>query len=105
MTAQIIDLSTARLLRDLEALHGRNEALIGLARHQTSACRQAERQLEDLKSGLHGFVRRLDEHRRRCEGASRRLRRSVEALESGDVERMIEARDDLAHHMARRRRR
>lgn len=102
MPAQIIDLSTVRLLRQLETLRGRSEALQGLTRDQERACRQAGRDLAHLQAGLRGFIRRLDEHRGRCDRAARRLRRSVEALESGDVDRMIAARDDLARHMARR---
>lgn len=103
MPAQIIDFTSVRLLRRLEVLRGRNDALQDLARDQVLACREAEQRLGDLHHSLTTFVRRLDEHRTRCDRAARRLRRSVEALESGDVDRMIAARDDLRRHMARRR--
>ncbi|SOD96046.1 hypothetical protein [Caenispirillum bisanense] len=103
MPAQIIDFTSVRLLRRLDTLRGSNDALQALARDQVRACRQAEQRLGDLHHDLTTFVRRLDEHRTRCDHTARRLRRSVEALESGDVDRMIAARDDLRRHMAHRR--
>lgn len=105
MTAQIIDLSTARLLRNIEALDSRNTALQGLARRQVTACREAHSGLVHLSSGLRGFCDRLEEHRRRCEAAAVRLRRASEALHSDDIDHMIAVRDDLQAHMDRQRRR
>ncbi len=102
MPAEIIDLTTVRMRRGLETLHDRNDKLQALAQDQVSACRAAEAQLEQLQDHLRGFVSRLDHHRDRCLTAARRLRRSVEALESGDIDRMIAARDDLLRHMDRR---
>lgn len=102
MTAQIIDLTTARTLRDLEALHGRNRALLGLTRRQMQACRDAGDGLGRLTEDLRGFVRSLDKHRRRCEDASRRLRRAADAMESEDIGEMEAARDDLLAYIDRR---
>lgn len=103
MTARIIDFATARMLRDLNALHGRNAILLGLARRQMAACRQAGEGLDDISAGLKGFVETLEHHRRRCEDASSRLRRATDAMASEDLARMEEARDDLMAHMKQRR--
>ncbi|GAA0597950.1 hypothetical protein [Caenispirillum bisanense] len=102
MPGEIVDLTAVRLQRHLMTLHQRNDALQALAQGQVDACRAAEAQLQELQDNLRGFASRLDQHRHRCLGAARRLRRSVEALESGDIDRMIAARDDLLRHMDRR---
>lgn len=102
MPAEIIDLTAVRLHRGLVTLHQRNDALQALAQDQVQACRAAEARLQELQDNLRGFASRLDHHRHRCLHAAGRLRRSVEALESGDIDRMIAARDDLLRHMDRR---
>lgn len=99
MPAQIIDLTTVRLIRDLDAMNARARHLTHLTDRQRDACRRATSRLTDLRDGLDGFAARLDHHRRRCEASASRLRRVTEALESDDIDRMIAARDDLADRM------
>lgn len=59
MPAQIFDLTTVRLTRDLNAMKARSHHVRDLANRQRDACRRAASQLEDLRDGLDGFAARL----------------------------------------------
>ncbi|EKV30561.1 hypothetical protein C882_4520 [Caenispirillum salinarum AK4] len=102
MPAQIIDLTSVRLVRDLDAINARARHLRTLADRQLAACARAALGLAELRTGLHRFSDRLDHHRRRCEASAADLRRATDALESDDIDRMIEARDTLADRMGSR---
>lgn len=99
MPADIIDLTTARLIRDLNTVHARACVLNALTAHQRDACRRAEAGLSRLRAELDRFSARLAHHHRRCERSVSQLRDASKALESNDIDRMIAARDALARRM------
>lgn len=99
MPAEIIDLTTVRLLRDLDSLRAGALHLAAMTKRQREACRRTAAHLEGLRDGLANFADRLKHHHRRCQRSSACLQQATEALESEDMDRMIAARDALVEQL------